>query len=112
MTDAGRRWGDIADTLLFENERVRIWEMKLAPRQHGPVHRHGLDHVLVQISGDRIAVVPEPDTGGEYGVYEEADVVPGNCFYVKRGGIERASNVGTRTYHEIIVELKEVVPRE
>jgi hypothetical protein len=107
MTDRGRRFGGIADTLLFENERVRIWEMKLPPGQEGPVHRHELDHILVQISGDRMAVVPEPDTAGEYDVYEEADVVPGNCFYVHRGGIERARNVGTQTYHEIIVELKD-----
>ncbi len=107
MTDRGRLFGDIADIVLFENARVRIWEMKLPPGQEGPVHRHELDHILVQISGDRRAVVPEPDTAGEYDAYEEADVVPGNCFYVQRGGIERARNVGTQAYHEIIIELKD-----
>ena len=107
MARADRRLGDIASRLLFENDRVRIWEMKLAPGEEGAVHRHDLDHILVQIDGDRMAVVPEPDTRGPYTRYEEADVRPGNFFYVGRGGIERARNVGRRPYHELIVELKD-----
>ena len=103
---AERELGDIATTLLFENERVRIWEMKLPAGERGPVHRHELDHVLIQISGDRMAVQPEPDTEGVYDEYLEADVRPGNWFYVERGGIETAVNVGQRDFHEIIVELK------
>jgi len=107
MANATRQLGTIADTVLFENERVRIWEMKLPAGQDGPVHEHSLDHILIQISGDRMAVVPEPDSRGEYNTYEEADVVPGNYFFIRKGGIERARNIGTRTYHEIIVELKD-----
>ncbi len=107
MKGAERQFGEIATTLLFENERVRIWEMKMPPGTEGPLHRHTLDHVLVQISGDRMAVVPEPDTQGPYNQYAEADVLPGQCFYVHRGGIERARNVGRQLYHEIIVELKD-----
>jgi hypothetical protein len=107
MAASDSRFSDIADTLLFENERVRIWEMKLPAGNEGPVHQHTLDHILVQISGDRMAVVPEPDTKGEYNRYEEADVFPGNYFFVKRGGIERARNIGKQTYHELIIELKD-----
>jgi hypothetical protein len=102
-----RELGDIASQLLFENERVRIWEMRLPAGEQGPIHRHELDHVLIQISGDRMAVVPEPDTGSVYDEYMEADVFPGNYFYVERGGIERARNVGQQDFHEIIVELKD-----
>jgi mannose-6-phosphate isomerase-like protein (cupin superfamily) len=107
MTDSERQFGNIATTLLFENKRVRIWEMKMPPGEEGPIHTHTLDHILVQISGDRMAVVPEPDTQGPYNRYAEADVLPGQCFYVQRGGIERARNVGREPYHEIIVELKD-----
>lgn len=99
--------GDIANTLLFENDRVRIWEMRLEAGATGPIHKHELDHVLIQISGDRMAVVPEPDTGSIYKEYEEADVFPGNYFFVERGGIEAARNVGKEDFHEIIVELKD-----
>ena len=99
--------GDIASKLLFENERVRIWEMRLPPGERGPVHEHDLDHILIQIAGDRMAVVPEPDTKGVYNEYLEADVEPGQYFYVEKGGIEAALNVGRETYYELVVELKD-----
>ena len=98
--------GNVATRLLHENERVRIWEMDLAPGARSAIHRHDLDYVLVQIEGDRIAAEPEPDTGGPYRDYIEADVVPGRVRYITRGGIETAVNVGTRRYREILVELK------
>ena len=56
-----RKLGAIANRVLFENERVRIWEMRMPPGEAGPVHRHALDHILVQISGDRMAVLPEAE---------------------------------------------------
>jgi hypothetical protein len=102
-----RAFGDIASKLLFENERVRVWEMRLEAGTTGPVHKHDCDHVLIQISGDRMAVVPEPDTQSEYKDYMEADVFPGNYFFVEKGGIEAARNVGKEDFHEIVVELKE-----
>jgi hypothetical protein len=102
-----RRLGDIANRVIFENERVRIWEMRMPAGEIGPPHRHALDHILVQISGDRMAVVPEADSAGPYREYLEAEVVPGQTFYVTRGGVERAKNVGEREYHEILIELKD-----
>lgn len=106
-TDNERVLGDIASKLLFENDRVRIWEMKMPAGTLGPVHKHDFDHVLIQISGDRVAVVPEPDTQGAYKDYLEADVFPGNYFYVEKGGIEASKNIGEQEFHEIVVELKE-----
>ena len=63
--------------------------------------------MLVQISGDRVAVQPEPDTEGPYQDYLEAPVLPGAVVFVSRGGVETARNVGADPYHEIIVELKD-----
>jgi hypothetical protein len=107
MSAPQRKLGPIADRVVFENERVRIWELRMEPGHQGPVHSHDLDHILVQIDGDRMAVLPEPDSQGPYREYLEADVVPGQHFYVTRGGVEIARNVGRRTYHEIIIELKD-----
>jgi beta-alanine degradation protein BauB len=103
----GRVLGPVGSRLLFENERVRLWELRLAPGTDSAVHRHDLDYILVLISGDRIAVQPEPDTGGRYTDYLEAPVVPGAAVFVPRGGIETARNVGDEPYYEIIVELKD-----
>ncbi|HEV8296865.1 MAG TPA: hypothetical protein VGQ20_06210 [Acidimicrobiales bacterium] len=99
--------GDVASKVLFENDRVRIWEMRLEPGESSPVHRHDLDYVLVQIDGDKIKGVFEPDTAGEYHGEVEADVVPGNFIYLTKGGVETAVNSGSKPYYEILVELKE-----
>ena len=61
-----RTLGDVATRLLFENDRVRVWEMDLAPGERSATHRHDLDYVLVQIEGDRIAADSEPDTAGAH----------------------------------------------
>jgi hypothetical protein len=102
-----RKLGEIANRVVFENERVRVWEMRMRAGETGPVHRHELDHLLIQVAGDRMAVLPESDSRGPYREYLEAEVVPGQVFYVARGGVEAASNVGAREYHEILVELKD-----
>jgi auxin binding protein len=98
--------GDVATTLLFENERVRIWELDLEPGERSAIHRHECDYILVQVEGDRIAAIPEPDTAGAYRDYIEADVVPGKARYIVAGGIETAVNIGRRRYREILIELK------
>jgi hypothetical protein len=104
---AERVLGGVGTKVVFENDRVRIWELRLAPGEKSDVHRHDLDHILVLVSGDRIAVDPEPDTAGPYKDHLEADVIPGMAVFVPRGGVETAVNVGTEAYVEVIVELKD-----
>jgi hypothetical protein len=102
-----RALGDIGTRVVFEDERVRVWQLRLAPGEESATHRHELDHLLIQVAGDRIAVVPEVDTEGPYRDYLEADVVPGMVVHVPRGGVETARNVGEKPYLEVIVELKD-----
>ena len=106
MTDE-RELGPVATEVVFENDRVRIWEMRLAPGERSAVHKHDLDYMLVLLEGDRIAADPEPDTGGAFNQYFEADVVPGSVVYIERGGIETAVNIGKKPYREILIELKD-----
>jgi beta-alanine degradation protein BauB len=103
----GRVFGDVGTRIVYENDAVRVWQLKLAPGEESAVHRHDLDHLLIQVHGDRIAVVPEPDSEGPFTEMLEADVVPGAVVHVRRGGRERALNVGTQPYLEVIVELKD-----
>src|SRR3989442_14426694 len=98
--------GNVGTRLLLENDRVRIWEMDLGPGAKSDIHRHDVDYVLVQIDGDRIAAMPEPDSGGAYTEYIEADGVPGKARYIRRGGIETAISVGQRWYRAVLTELK------
>ena len=101
-----RELGGVGTRVVFENDRVRIWELRLEPGEDSAVHRHELDHVLVLVSGDRIAVEPEPDSQSPYREYLAADVVPGMVTFVPKGGVETAVNVGAQPYYEVIVELK------
>jgi predicted metal-dependent enzyme (double-stranded beta helix superfamily) len=104
-----RAFGDIATKLLMENERVRIWEMRLAPGQQSDLHRHDTDYVMIQIAGDKMAAKFEADSGGDWGDtdYIEGDISPGNVLYAKAGGIETAINVGKEEFYEIVVEFKD-----
>lgn len=109
MTDGRggeRLLGDIGTKVVYEDDAVRVWRLKLAPGEESPIHRHDLDHLLIQVRGDRIAVIPEPDSEGPFTEEMAADVVPGAVVHVRRGGIERARNVGNQPYLEMIVELK------
>ena len=99
--------GNVATRVLFENDRVRIWEMDLAPGERSATHRHECDYVLVQIEGDRIAARFEPDTAGVRRDYVEGEVAPGKTRFIGRGGVETAINVGARRYREILIELKD-----
>jgi hypothetical protein len=106
MERTARALGKIANKVLYENDRVRIWEMDLPPGGRSDVHRHDLDYVIVMIEGDRLGAEPEPDTAGRFREAIEFDVEPGRTVYVERGGIETAINVGKRRYREILIELK------
>ena len=104
-----RQFGDIATKLLMENDRVRIWEMRLEPGERSALHRHDNDYVMIQISGDKMAADFEPDSGGPWGGAGrvEGDVSPGNVLWADRGGIETAVNIGAQAFYEIVVELKD-----
>ena len=104
---AERALGGVGTKVVFEDERVRVWVLKLAPGERSAVHQHELDHLLIQVRGDRIAVDPEPDTASPYRDYFDADVIPGMVTFVPKGGIETAVNTGEQPYYEVIVELKQ-----
>jgi hypothetical protein len=57
--------GGVANHVLFEDEKVRIWEMKLEPGEYSALHHHALDYYLVIFSGDLVAGVSKPGSGVE-----------------------------------------------
>ena len=96
--------GQIATKELFENEWVRIWEMNLEPNEASDLHHHENDYLVILFEGDRIAAVPQPDSGKQPVVFP---VEIGNAVFVKKGGTEWAFNLGNKRYREILIELKE-----
>jgi mannose-6-phosphate isomerase-like protein (cupin superfamily) len=93
--------GGVGTRVLLENERVKIWEMLLEPGESSDLHQHTMDYVLCIVEGAGI------DADRPNGETFEGRVQPGQVFYIKRGGIERAVNRSDTRFREIIVELKD-----
>jgi len=96
--------GDVATKLLFEDDNVRIWEMRLAPGEHSDLHHHEHDYYLAVFSGDLVAGIPPK--GHPMDPFVGKIPPQGNTVGVPKGGTEWAVNVGEKEYYEILVELK------
>jgi hypothetical protein len=99
--------GEIGTRILFEDDRVRIWELVLQPGEETPPHRHELDYYIIAIEGDGIAAVPHVTSTGSSAEYIAVnDVKRGDVVAMEKGGVELARNIGTKPFYEILVELK------
>ena len=95
------QWGDIANRFLFENYRVKVWSLDLAPGEAGAWHCHDLDYVIVVLESDGGVVAEEK--GGEH---VSRAMKPGDVAFRQKGEVHRAINKGNRRYRNILIELK------
>jgi mannose-6-phosphate isomerase-like protein (cupin superfamily) len=92
--------GDVANRFLFENERVRVWRMDLAPGEASDFHEHTLPYVLCILEGESI------DADLEDGRTLHIPVEAGRVFFVPPGSRETAVNRSPVRFREILIELK------
>lgn len=99
----GAELGGVGSHVLFEDDRVRIWELTLEPGEASDLHRHDHEYYLVIDSGDLVAGVCPKGAPMDFFVGK----VPkgGNTVRVPKGNTEWAYNVGNERYHEILIEL-------
>ena len=95
----------IASRILFEDSRIRIWEMILEPGQDSGRHHHSNDYVVVLVEGDKVGITEHIKTDGSIGTYREADITIGTAISLKKGGTETAFNPGSKRYRDIEIEL-------
>jgi len=98
----------VGDTIVFENERVRIWELALEPGDESHVHEHPHDYLMICIEGDKIAGKATPGQDNPYGPagdFVDIPTNPGHVVYVDGGVKETAVNTGTTRYRNLVVEL-------
>ena len=91
---------EVGTKLIFENERVRVWEFTLAPGEAIASHRHDADYFFYPIEGGRLEVTRQSGVN-------EATLETGKVYYRGKGDIHAARNIGSSRYHEILVELKD-----
>ena len=90
---------DVGTKLIFENERVRIWEFTLQPGETIDAHKHDHDYFFYPLEGGTLEVTRP--TG-----VTQATLEAGKIYYRKAGDTHAAKNVDGHRYHEILVELK------
>ncbi len=98
---------------VFENDKVIVWEMTLAPGESTGQHTHEHEYFFQVISGSTLETVS--DKGASLGKF---DFQTGSTHYLTLEGDQlvygdirvpathEAVNVGDSQYHEILVELK------
>lgn len=97
--------GHVGSELVFENYRLRIWNMTLEPGEKMPVHRHVLDYFWTAVTSGRF--LQRNHDGTTY----ESDYNAGVTHYyeVKEGefALHNLENVGDTTMIFTTVEFKE-----
>lgn len=103
----------VGTRLLFDNERVRVWEIRLAPGERTERHRHQADFLSIYLTHSQLRLVSEK--GGEEGGESDtqisevfSDEGPGFIDYRELRGsfVHTVENVGDAAHWEIVVELK------
>ena len=110
MSDDGTNLelGPIATKLLFEDERVRVWDQLIEPGSSTGPHYHALPYALVTVEGSTLDVLPVPGHPMMHG--EEAltvDLEDRTAGILEAGSYEEAINKGDRPYRAILVEFKQ-----
>ena len=97
--------GNVGTRVIFEDERLRIWELILEPGQASDLHQHECDYYLLIFEGDMVAGIPPKSTGMDPFLAKIPEA--GNTVMIPKGGLEWAFNVGEKTYREVLVEYKD-----
>ncbi len=87
-------------TLLLENEKVRVLEIKLKPGERSPMHNHPNDHVIYVVK-DAVFKLTFPDKKSDLFKLNE-----GKVLWVEAGS-HQTENIGDTDGHCIVVENKQ-----
>ena len=90
---------EVGSKLIFENERIRVWEFTLQPGETIDAHKHEHDYFFYPIEGGTLEVTRE-------GGVVRATLEAGKVYYRSGGDTHAAKNVDNHRYHEVLVELK------
>ena len=100
MSATRKKLGEVANRFLFENERVKVWEMVLDPGESSDYHEHTHDYLLCVVEGESI------DADLDDGRSLHLPVEPGKVLFIPSGGRETAVNRSPVRYKEFLIELK------
>lgn len=93
----------VGTKLLFENDRVRVWDLSLAPGESTGVHRHENDYFFVTVGGGLLQGVDAEGTKSDPRPMGDGEV----HFPSLEGqdAVHEAINIGDDPWRNIVVEL-------
>lgn len=95
----------VGTQLMFENERVRVWDLALAPGESLEGHIHRLDYFFIVATGGLICFA-DPDNSDDYRNVQFQDdqvtFVPADDGKVDN----RLTNIGATPHRNYVIELK------
>ena len=104
MTDTRPVTSEVGTKLLFENDRVRVWDLRLEAGESTGLHRHELDYLYVVIGGGTLQGKSADGSSKPIEAMSDGDV---RFRAIDGEDIHEAINVGGQPWRNIIVELKE-----
>jgi len=92
--------GEIATHVLFENNKVKVWNLVLKPGQASDWHLHQRDYITICVEGGGL--------DAEYGDGSKGKGANmGDWTYHADHQIHRVINNTNSTYKNVLIELKE-----
>jgi beta-alanine degradation protein BauB len=106
----------VGTTVVFEDEKIKVWEFVLAPGEETPIHTHEYEYIFYVLEGTTLQVfdVNKKDLGN-------LDLTPGDvvALYLENDELvlrddpsyripatHSAKNIGTTPYREMLIETK------
>lgn len=97
---------NVGTRLLFENDRVRVWDLALAPGESVGKHIHRLDYLLLIVKGGSLRHIDPENPETDHDVFFEDDQVKFN--EVNGDTIHNELlNAGTEPYRNFVIEFKD-----
>ncbi|HUE73377.1 MAG TPA: hypothetical protein VMP01_21040 [Pirellulaceae bacterium] len=93
----------VGTRLLFENDRVRVWDLRLEPGEQTSFHRHSTDFLYVVIGDGELQTLFPDGTADPPRTMADGDV---RFREVPDESVHAAKNTGSRPWRNIVVELK------
>lgn len=94
--------GPVGQQILMENDKIRVWQITLAPGESQPWHQHKHPYLVIAIEG-AANVVTVID-----GTEIDAPEPTGSVIYREPGPVHKLTNIGETTYVSRLVELIDV----
>jgi quercetin dioxygenase-like cupin family protein len=92
--------GPIGTEVIFENDDVRVWDMRIGPRGKKAWHHHTMDYIIISVTGGKAEI--ENVEGKSYLVDDRA----GGVIWQDAGQKHELRNLTDAPYQNILVELK------